>query len=141
MRHAFLITSLLSLMSFGSMASTGADHKAEVAAKLTDEQTQLFEQGLVELKGTMLQFACKNEDYKIQKIMKPKPTSTMPVAVFDDNGEVVSVTQRGGFSCPEGEIDITNFCVQVVCSYTEVLSAEEAKKRVAQEQNAKSLLN
>ena len=138
MLKSILVAGIAGVMSFGTMAEPKT---MQVIQSLTEAQMSAFQTGLRKLTDTKLQFQCSTDKFEVQKILKPKPSNSLPVATFDAHGEVVNVKPVGEYACPEGEIDLGQFCAEVVCSYTEVLSAEEAKQMVEKENAANSLLN
>jgi len=123
---------LLTVVAMPSIA--GSTMNATVKPQLNSADSRVFQKALSELSGTKLQFNCASDEYTIQKIFKPKPASSLPVVTYNESNELVNVSPVGSYACPESEISLERFCVQVLCTYTEVLSQEEAHKRVAEEQ-------
>jgi hypothetical protein len=122
MLKKLLIVTLLSVISLSLFAGSRAGSKS--TPQINAQEQKKYQQALVELKATNLQFLGGQDNYKLQTTMQAKMTSSSPKVIFDETGQLIDIEKTPVRACAGGEIELTSYCATVVCAYTQTLTFE-----------------
>lgn len=123
----------LCISSIPALAGSISNAASGENLQLNAQDQTAYNAALLELKETNLQFSCASDNYKIQTTLYAKMVSSAPTVTFDENDQVVAIEEVSSRPCAEGEIALTNYCASLVCTYTHVLTQEEAAKMLREE--------